>query len=148
MIAKKLLFLLLLLPTLCFAQFKTGVYYVTDSASGTKMCTDSVHCFYLNPTPIVTIKNYIKIKSVREPYMGTYDISIALDKEGTVAFDSATKKAINKLLAFVINNKVVSAPMVRDEIKSGKFNISGSFYKKEETDKLVKQLLEEKKEGK
>ncbi len=130
------------------AQFKTGVYYVTDSVSGNKMCADSIHCYYLNAAPIVTIRNYIKIKSVREPNIGSYSISIGLDKEGTIAFDSATKKSISKKLAFVVDNKLISAPVVIDEIKGGKFKISSPHSSKEEIDKMVTRLQEDKKKGK
>jgi len=54
-------------------------------------------------------------------------VNFKLDSFGAKKFAYATKNNIGKRLAIIIDNKVVSAPVVRDAITTGNGQISGSF---------------------
>ncbi len=54
-------------------------------------------------------------------------VNFKLDGFGAKKFAYATKNNIGKRLAIIIDNKVVSAPVVRDAITTGNGQISGSF---------------------
>ena len=54
-------------------------------------------------------------------------VNFKLDSFGAKKFAYATKNNIGKKLAIIIDNKVVSAPVVRDAITTGNGQISGSF---------------------
>jgi len=63
----------------------------------------------------------------------TYDefgkpgVSLEFNKEGAAAFESATAANIDKQLAIVLDNNVISAPVVRTKISGGKAQITGNF---------------------
>ncbi|MGL6174794.1 MAG: protein translocase subunit SecD [Cellulosilyticaceae bacterium] len=64
-------------------------------------------------------------------------VSIELDKEGTVAFSEATKNNVGKPIIIKLDNTIISAPNVNEQIRDGKSIIQGSF-----TPDSAKQLAE------
>ena len=54
-------------------------------------------------------------------------VSFVLDKEGTRRFGEMTKNNINRQLAIVLDDKVITAPVIRSVIDGGRGEISGSF---------------------
>ncbi|MCX6286660.1 MAG: hypothetical protein NTY96_06055 [Bacteroidetes bacterium] len=52
-------------------------------------------------------------------------------------WENTTIRNMNKLLAFVIDNKVYSAPRIMDKIPSGKISLTGGGFSKTEVRKLV-----------
>ncbi len=68
-------------------------------------------------------------------------VSISFDNVGKEKFASLTKDNLNKRIAIVLDNKVVSAPQVQTEITDGKAVITGSNDIKE-AQKLAKRLNE------
>lgn len=70
---------------------------------------------------------------------GTWGIQIALDPAGTTAFASATANAVTLMppanqIAIVVDDSVVSAPVVQEGIESGQVQISGGFSQQEAED--------------
>ena len=61
-------------------------------------------------------------------------VSFTLDRVGSKRFAQATKKNIGKQLAIVLDNQVISAPVIRDAIVSGSGQISGGFTFQSATD--------------
>jgi preprotein translocase subunit SecD len=63
----------------------------------------------------------------------TYDefqkpaVSLKFNKNGAVAFENATAANIEKQIAIVLDNVVISAPVVRSRISGGEAQISGNF---------------------
>ncbi len=53
-------------------------------------------------------------------------IRLTLTEEGKIKFANLTKESINKRLAVVINDRLVSAPKVMAEISGGSFEITGA----------------------
>lgn len=60
--------------------------------------------------------------SASEPY-----VSLKFDAEGTAAFAEATKNNIGKPIYIVMDEDVISSPVVQNEISTGECMITGSF---------------------
>ena len=54
-------------------------------------------------------------------------VSFTLDRVGAKRFGKATSNGIGKQLAIVLDEKIISAPVIRDTIASGNGQISGGF---------------------
>jgi preprotein translocase subunit SecD len=68
-------------------------------------------------------------------------LSIRLDKSGTDFWAIATEKAINRRLAFIINDKLVHAPIVNAKITSGLTALNRSEYSEKGTEEF-KELID------
>ena len=58
---------------------------------------------------------------------GVPSVSLQFDKEGSELFAQITKENVNKTVAIYLDNQPISTPVVREEIKGGKAEISGNF---------------------
>ncbi|HZK43960.1 MAG TPA: protein translocase subunit SecD [Syntrophomonadaceae bacterium] len=67
----------------------------------------------------------------------TAEVTIEFDKEGAKLFGQATTNNVNKPLAIVIDNEIISAPNVNGPITDGNAVITGSFTAKEAQDLAV-----------
>lgn len=77
---------------------------------------------------IVTGANLIRAMAERNPEMTPYPfVSIEFDREGTQLFGEATAKFLNQPIAIVLDDEVISAPVVRAVITDGKAVIEGNF---------------------
>ena len=75
----------------------------------------------INKSDIESVKfNYNKSSKNNE-------IEIVLKKSAIGLWAEATKRNINNAIAIVLDNKVISAPIVRSEIDGGKCIITGNF---------------------
>jgi preprotein translocase subunit SecD len=110
-----------IMPKTSDIVLQTGIYFITDSITDYKRCKDSINCFYINPEPILTIKNFKKISvyTKKPDYMMVNGIALNFDEAGTKAFDEATKKSVGKMLAIIIDNKLISSPEIMSEITKG-----------------------------
>ena len=61
-------------------------------------------------------------------------VSFSLDRVGAKRFGKATSKNIGRKLAIVLDDKIISAPVIRDTIASGNGQISGGFTFQSATD--------------
>ena len=61
-------------------------------------------------------------------------VSFTLDRVGAKRFGKATRTGIGKQLAIVLDDKIVSAPVIRDAIITGSGQISGNFTFQSATD--------------
>ncbi len=61
-------------------------------------------------------------------------VSFAFDAEGAKRFGEATRDNVGRLFAIVLDNKVVSAPVINEPILGGRGIISGSFTTQEAQD--------------
>jgi preprotein translocase subunit SecD len=60
-----------------------------------------------------------------------HNIHIRLKPGASVIFAGATVRSIGKCIAITIDDKVYASPVVRDEIKGGEIEVTGSFNSKE-----------------
>lgn len=94
-----------------------GWYYVID------METDS-----LSDTPIVTLKDFAKLKldstQSADTDSITYRIFGRLTESGRKVWAEATEKSIGKHIAFLFNGVILTAPLVNCRIENGNFFIT------------------------
>ena len=67
---------------------------------------------------------------------GQPSIRVALDADGTVRLAKATREHIGQPLAIIVDDTVISAPVIRSEILGGNVMISGQ-YTMEEAEQLA-----------
>jgi SecD/SecF fusion protein len=54
-------------------------------------------------------------------------VSFRFDNQGATRFGQATQQNVNRLFAIILDNKVISAPQIREPILGGSGQISGNF---------------------
>lgn len=65
-------------------------------------------------------------------------VSIEFNAKGTNIFGSVTAQNVNKPIAIILDNTIISAPNVREPIPSGRAQISGDFTIEEVQDLVIK----------
>ncbi|MCX5680037.1 MAG: protein translocase subunit SecD [Candidatus Omnitrophica bacterium] len=71
---------------------------------------------------LVNAKTEFSSKGFGEPY-----VSLTFNSKGAQIFANVTATNVGKRLAIVLDNKIVSAPVIREAIPSGQAQISGNF---------------------
>ena len=64
----------------------------------------------------------VQLEQMGEPY-----VSLSFDARGARVFERITGDNVGKRLAIVLDDKVYSAPVIRDKISGGKAQITGAF---------------------
>ena len=64
----------------------------------------------------------VQLEQMGEPY-----VSLSFDSRGARVFERITGDNVGKRLAIVLDDKVYSAPVIRDKISGGKAQITGAF---------------------
>ncbi len=80
----------------------------------------------LSPTPL-TGADLKRAEVVYEGTTGRPAVSLNFSDEGAKKFEELTEKNIGKPLAILLDNDLVSAPLVQEKISGGTAQISGSF---------------------
>ena len=83
---------------------------------------------------IVSGDNLIDAKPQMDSVNNETVVSFTLDRLGARKFGRATKNGIGKQLAIVLDNQIISAPVIRDVIAGGSGQISGGFTFQSATD--------------
>jgi len=63
----------------------------------------------------------------KEKESGRIIIGIKFKKEAVLSWAEATRRNMDKAIAIVLDDKVISAPVVRSVIEGGNCQISGNF---------------------
>jgi len=130
-----LTFILILPALIVFPQTKhieTGLYLVipSDSCSG---INNKIAVRYMNdtlclePKAVLTVKDFEFCETAESKLDGMemFVLNIQLKDSSALKFKDITTKNVGKRFAFVIDNKVVMAPVIRDPITSGRMTVSG-----------------------
>ena len=83
---------------------------------------------------IISGDNLVDAKPLMDNINNETVVSFTLDRLGAKKFGKATKDGIGKRLAIVLDNQVISAPVIRDVIAGGSGQISGGFTFQSATD--------------
>ena len=78
-------------------------------------------------------KFFVSSEVEHSKYSNSYEMSIALSKEGATRFENLTSTNIGRSLAFLLDDKLLMAPMVQSKIEGGRMSITGKFSKEELT---------------
>jgi len=81
------------------------------------------------------------VSAKKSTWNDSYELLISFNEEGAKLWAGLTGANVDKDLAIVFNDKVYSAPNVREAIKGGKCSISGNL--DEDDVNLIKSILEE-----
>lgn len=105
----------------------TGLYQVTDSATGIARYLGADTVFYLNPEPVVSASDF-DTAMVEQAYPGKnvpWIITVLLTDAGRKALSDATEKLIGQDVAIIINDTLFTTPpRLRARILSGTLTIS------------------------
>ena len=116
-----------------YAHPPVGAYYFTSSPT-----------LYLDPSPIVTLGNFTRIHT-DDALQGGREVRLEMDEVGTARWLVATRLSISKQVAIVVRDSVVSAPIVQDEIPSGRAAINLGNVPESEVEAFAQRLNAEKK---
>ncbi len=129
-------------------KLKTGLFAVTENES----CSDTInfskiyysdYTLYIDNNPILTDANFdsIKVNIDTTSYGIDYTLSIKLDSSSAKSLEKITEGLVGKKIAIIINDNVVSVPILRDPITSGRIAV---FSDKETILKIEKELNKKK----
>lgn len=82
--------------------------------------------FYLLGPVLLSGKDLINA-AVEPDSLGRMGVSLEFNSEGARLFEAATARLIGKQIAIVLDNVVISAPVVQDRIAGGRAQITGRF---------------------
>ena len=78
------------------------------------------------PSPLTG--KYLQTSNIEvDPKTGLPVVTLIFNEEGSKIFHELTKKYIGKPIAIYLDNKLISAPIVKDEISTGRAVIEGKF---------------------
>ena len=83
--------------------------------------------YVVNEIPDVAGDMIIKADSTPDPDNGGFQVNITFDGRGTKRFANITKNNLGKQFAIVLDEEVVSAPVIRSIINQPNMRITGSF---------------------
>lgn len=72
-----------------------------------------------------------------DPYTGEWVVNFTFDAVGARRFARVTENNVNRAFAIVLDNQVVSAPVINEPIPGGRGQISGGFTAQEASDLAV-----------
>ena len=99
-----------------------------------KSNTDQSRTYKVEKKIIISGENLIDAQPGFDQINNSSVVNFKLDTFGAKKFGFITKKNIGRNLAIVIDNEVVSAPVIRDAITTGNGQISGNFTVQEAND--------------
>ena len=88
----------------------------------------------INKRVVMSGENLINARPSFDNQNNATIVSFTLDRVGTKKFGRATAKNVGKRLAIVLDNKIISAPQIREAIIGGTGQISGNFNFQSATD--------------
>jgi len=92
------------------------------------MGTDATVC--LEPEVLMDAKS-VALAKADKGYAGAFQIALTFTPAGAKVFADLTRKNVGRRLAILIDGKVLSAPLIKDEVPGGKAVITGSFTRKQ-----------------
>ncbi len=117
----------------------TGWYYVSDSTTTLKRILDkSTDTFSIAPKPIVSAKDFamVELNEIKEGGQKVIVLTMLLNEEATEKWSIATEKAIDKQLAFVLDNKLLYVVRITTQITVGVATLNRSLYSRQELEKF------------
>ena len=121
----------------------TGWYYITEQPNNYKRQADKTNqVYYIDPDPIITVKHFKKIELSDSLFMNKKYamLMIYFDDPGTKAWSIATNKAVHSKLAFIIDNKLIITPTIKQPVNNGLADVIGDNYSKQALAALVSEL--------
>jgi len=104
----------------------TGWYYILENETGFKRQLYQTEKYYfIDPEPILVKDNFQKVKIAPDFHQERYFIAISTYKKYYDRWAEATEKSIGKQIGFIVDDQLITAPMVNMKITDGQSSISG-----------------------
>ena len=95
---------------------------------------DNESKLYVNKRVVLSGNNLISAQPSFDNQTNQATVNISLDRAGTKKFARATQNNVGKRLAMVLDNKIISAPVINEPILGGNSVITGNFTFQSATD--------------
>ena len=105
-----------------------------DDFGSEKMISENGEEVIVNKKIIMSGENLIDAQPRVDNQSNSPMVAFTLDRYGAQKFGKVTTNNIGKRLAIVLDNKIISAPVIREAITGGSGTISGNFSFQEVTD--------------
>lgn len=99
----------------------SGLYFVVDSGFGVARTLEGER-LHIDPSPIVTVEHFERI-AVGESMNGRPVLHLGMDAVGAARLRAGTFNAIGQRVALVVRDRLLSAPLVQDEITTGRLEM-------------------------
>ena len=106
----------------------------TDFGSEKMFFEDNVEEAFVNKRIILSGDNLIDAQPRMDNQTNQTVVTFSMDRLGTKKFAKATIAGVGKRLAIILDNKIISAPVIREPITGGNGQISGDFNFQSATD--------------
>ncbi len=93
--------------------------------------------YLLKKRTLLTGEYIIDARVLIDPQFNEPYVAITFNKQGTKIFARITEQNVGKRLAIILDNKVHSAPVIREKIPNGQARITGNFTLEEAKDLAV-----------
>lgn len=101
-------------------------FYEEGSEAASLATSSALLNIWTKPTQL-TGNNLRRSEVTFNPSTGKPEVALEFDGEGAKLFQDITRKNIGKTVAIFLDNQILSAPRVKDEIIGGKAVIEGGF---------------------
>ena len=105
-----------------------------DDFGSEKMTSENGEEVIVNKKIIMSGENLVDAQPRVDNQSNNPMVAFTLDRYGAQKFGKVTTNNIGKRLAIVLDNKIISAPVIRESITGGSGTISGNFSFQEVTD--------------
>ena len=105
-----------------------------DDFGSEKMTSETGEEVIVNKKIIMSGENLVDAQPRVDNQSNNPMVAFTLDRYGAQKFGKVTTNNIGKRLAIVLDNKIISAPVIRESITGGSGTISGNFSFQEVTD--------------
>jgi len=99
----------------------SGLYFVVDSGFGVARTVEGER-LHIDPSAIVTVEHFARI-AVGESMTGRPVLHLGMDAVDATRLRAGTFNAIGQRVALVVQDRVLSAPLVQDEIPAGRLEM-------------------------
>ena len=107
---------------------------LSDDFGSEKLISETGEELAVSKRIIMSGENLIDAQPRIDNQSNQPNVVFTLDRLGAQKFGKATSENVGKRIAIVLDNKVISAPSIREPITGGNGNISGNFTFQEVTD--------------
>jgi len=106
------------------AQHFNGIYKVTDNGTLFSLVNDTVS-LRVDTVPLVSASEFNSVKKKYDKVINQFELLITLNENAAENFAKITEENIGKQLAFIIDDKLLTAPIVQKKITGGKLSVTG-----------------------
>jgi preprotein translocase subunit SecD len=102
-----------------------GIYLITENGKEFSLITQKQIKIVVDTVPIIEIFDFEKVRIAYINDSNDPQLDIQLNQAGKLKFAKLTRENIGKRLAIILDDILLSAPIVETEIPNGKIGISG-----------------------